>query len=333
MLDRERNIQMSNQLSRINRKKKKSNKKLKVFLTVFLALFLAVGGFVGYNYMKFQQALDKMSDTDDNELIAEEKLPHVEPFSVLLMGVDERENDVGRTDTMIVVTVNPDLGTMKMLSIPRDSRVEIVGNGTVEKINHAYARGGIPMTIDTVEKALNIPIDFYVSVNMEGFLSIIDELGGVEIENDMDLQHQGYTFPKGTVNLTGEEALVFSRIRYEDPRGDFGRQIRQKQLIEALLNKAKNPSILLKVDDIFEVLGDNVHMNFTKSQIMNMQKLYSKLDRNIEQLSFEKGVGSRIDGYWYYVLDEEEVATISEELNNHLSGVKLAVKENALTEG
>ena len=299
-------------------------------MTVFIVLFAAVGSFVGYNYIKLQQALDKMSDSEDNGKIAvSEKIPHMEPFSVLLLGVDERENDVGRTDTMIVVTVNPDLGTMKMLSIPRDSRVEIVGNGTVEKINHAYARGGIPMSIDTVEEVLDIPIDFYVSVNMEGFLSIIDELGNVEIENDMDLKHRHYSFPKGTVSLSGEEALVFSRIRYEDPRGDFGRQIRQKQLIEALLNKAKNPSILLKLDDIFEVLGDNVQMNFTKSQLLNMQKLYSKLDKNIEQLAFEKGEGRRIDGYWYYVLDEEEVTNISADLNNHLNGIKV-VKENAL---
>lgn len=129
---------------------------------------------------------------------------------------------------MIVATVNPDLGTIKMLSIPRDSRVDIVGNNTTEKINHAYARGGISMTINTVEQLLSIPIHYYVAVNMEGFLSIIDVVNGIEINNDMDLAHGKYSFPKGKITLNGDEALVFSRIRYGDPRGDFGRQVRQK---------------------------------------------------------------------------------------------------------
>lgn len=74
-----------------------------------------------------------------------------EPFSVLMLGVDERENDSGRSDTMIVITVNPEKQTMKMLSIPRDTRTEIIGHDSVDKINHAYAFGGVPMAMDTVE--------------------------------------------------------------------------------------------------------------------------------------------------------------------------------------
>lgn len=205
-----------------------------------------------------------------------------------------------------------------MLSIPRDSRVEIVGNNTTEKINHAYARGGIPMSIATVENVLDIPIDFYVAVNMDGFLSIVDVLGDIEVNNDMDLVFRDYSFPKGEIHLNGEEALIFSRIRYEDPRGDFGRQIRQKQLIEALLGKAKNPSILLKMDGIMDVMGENITMNFSQSQILNLQKLYSKLDKNIEQLQFEKGEGTRLNGYWYYLLDDEELQTIQSDLQRHL---------------
>ncbi|MEG0439887.1 MAG: LCP family protein [Solibacillus sp.] len=292
----------------------------KIILWTVLILAIVLGGTVFYYYNSFQNAMSKMNPTGDS--IAKEIpdiLPHIDPFSVLLLGIDERENDTGRTDTMIVVTVNPDLGTMKMLSIPRDSRVEIVGNGTTEKINHAYARGGIPMSIATVEEALDIPIDFYVGVNMEGFLSIIDVLGNIEVNNDMELIRNEYKFPKGEISLNGDEALIFSRIRYEDPRGDFGRQLRQKQLLEALFAKAKNPTILLKLDDIFEVLGDNVSMNFSQKQILNLQKLYGKLDKNIEQLQFEKGDGVRKnDGLWYYIFDDEELQEISTKLNAHL---------------
>lgn len=295
---------------------KKTSKK-KIVGWTLLSLVVIATLIIGYYYYQFQATISKMNE-NTNDITIPEKLPHIDPFSVLLLGIDERDNDTGRTDTMIVVTVNPDEGTMKMLSIPRDSRVEIVGNGTTEKINHAYARGGISMSIATVENVLDIPIDFYVAVNMDGFLSIVDVLGDIEVNNDMDLVFRDYSFPKGEIHLNGEEALVFSRIRYEDPRGDFGRQIRQKQLIEALLGKAKNPSILLKMDGIMDVMGENITMNFSQSQILNLQKLYSKLDKNIEQLQFEKGEGTRLNGYWYYLLDEQELEMIQSDLQQHL---------------
>ena len=259
-----------------------------------------------------------MNDSTDESLKASAKEIDVEPFSVLLLGIDERENDAGRTDTMIVATVNPDLGTIKMLSIPRDSRVEIVGNNTVEKINHAYARGGVAMSIDTVENLLSIPIDYYVAVNMEGFLSVIDRVGGIEVMNDMDLAHGRYSFPQGEIKLSGEEALIFSRIRYGDPRGDFGRQMRQKQILEALLKEAKNPEIIFQIGDILDVLGDNIRMNFTASELKNFSGLYKKLNSEIDIMQFENGVGQTIGKYWYYILDEQEVSDISQELNAHL---------------
>lgn len=306
---------MSEFKTRTQLHKKTSKKKMIGWILVSIVVIVAL--VIGYYYYEFQAAISKMND-NTNDIAIPEKLPHVDPFSVLLLGIDERDNDTGRTDTMIVVTVNPDQGTMKMLSIPRDSRVEIVGNNTTEKINHAYARGGIPMSIATVENVLDIPIDFYVAVNMDGFLSIVDVLGDIEVNNDMDLVYRNYSFPKGEIHLNGEEALIFSRIRYEDPRGDFGRQIRQKQLIEALLSKAKNPSILLKMDGIMDVMGENVTMNFSQSHILNFQKLYSKLDKNIEQLQFENGEGTRLNGSWYYLLDEDELEMVQNDLKQHL---------------
>ncbi len=242
-----------------------------------------------------------------------------EPFSVLLLGVDERSNDSGtRSDTMIVITVNPEKQTMKMLSIPRDTRTEIIGHDTVDKINHAYAFGGVPMAMDTVENLLDIPLDYYVFINMEGFLQIIDTLGGVTIQNDMDLTYDSYHFPKGELSLNGDEALIFSRIRYEDPRGDFGRQIRQRQIIEAVMKKASTPSVILKASDMLDVVGDNVRMNFTVKDLIQLQSIYKKMDSSIEQLSFEAEGGKMIDRIWYYVPDETELQQIQTELKTHL---------------
>ena len=109
-----------------------------------------------------------------------------DPFSVLVLGVDEREGDSGRSDTMIVLTVNPNQNSIKMLSIPRDTRTEIVGHGTTDKINHAYAFGREEMSIATVEHLLDIPIDYYVKVNMEGFQDIVDAVGGIQVNNNLD---------------------------------------------------------------------------------------------------------------------------------------------------
>lgn len=295
--------------------------KKKIMLSISIFLLICVASYGIYTYYSFQKAIDKMQSNgahDKDQVAPPDKLPHIEPFSVLLLGIDEREHDVGRTDTMIIVTVNPDQKTIKMLSIPRDSRVEIVGNNTVEKINHAYPRGGIPMTIATVENALNVPIDYYVAVNMEGFLQLIDVLGGVTVHNDMDLAYRGYSFPKGEVNLDGDEALIFTRIRYEDPRGDFGRQLRQKQLLQAIVEKSTSPKVLLKLNSIFDVLGDNVQTNFPLNNVYQMQKLYANLNKDIEQLQFEKGHGEFIGSPWYYIFDEEELQEVSNNLRGHL---------------
>ncbi|MFJ7952449.1 LCP family protein [Lysinibacillus sp. NPDC096418] len=311
---------MDNNITR-TAKRKKSRTKKRILLGVLFVFLIGIA-WAGANYYSFNKAMVRMNGSEEIEgaanMATSDQALHLEPFSVLLLGIDERKNDNGRTDTMIVATVNPDLGTIKMLSIPRDARVDIIGNDTVEKINHAYTRGGTSMTINTVEHLLSIPINYYVAVNMEGFLSIIDVVNGIKIKNDLDLAHGKYTFPKGEMTINGEEALVFSRIRYGDPRGDFGRQVRQKQLLEALLAEAKNPKILLQLNDIFKVLGDNVKMNFTASQLMDLQKLYGKLDGKIDQLQFENGVGQTIGKYWYYILDEQEVNQVSEELNQHL---------------
>ncbi|WP_223556484.1 LCP family glycopolymer transferase [Lysinibacillus sphaericus] len=301
-------------------KEKKSKKKIWLWIVgSLIAIFLI---FIGTAYYSIQKTMNKINtplETTDSGEKEQKTVTKKEPFSVLMLGVDERKDDSGRSDTMIVVTVNPEKQTMKMLSIPRDTRTEIIGHDSVDKINHAYAFGGVPMAVDTVEHYLDIPIDYYVYINMDGFLQIIDTIGGITIENDMDLTYDKHHYPKGEITLNGEEALIFSRIRYEDPRGDFGRQIRQRQIIEAVLKKASTtPSILLKATDMLDVVGDNVRMNFTMKDLIQLQSIYKKMDGNIDQLSFEAEGGQRINHIWYYIPDETELGKIQSELKAHL---------------
>lgn len=314
---------MSIEQSRVEKnKKKKMSKRAKIIWSIVAVVVLIGGGYALTVYLSFNSALKEMHSPLEEKSDKRDEIVEIksgDPFSVLLLGIDERENDKGRTDTMILMTVNPVKKTIKMLSIPRDTRTEIVGHDSVEKINHAYAYGGIPMSIDTVEEFMNIPIDYYVSINMEGFLEIIDALGGVTLNNDMELTFNKYHFPLGEVKLTGEEALVFSRIRYEDPRGDFGRQIRQKQIIQAILKKGASATSLLKFDSIFDALGQNIKTNFTLTEMVNLKGKYDDMNQNIDQLAFEKGDGQFIGKLWYYIPNEEEVLEISNMLRTHLN--------------
>ena len=147
--------------------------------------------------------IDRNTDKRTKDLALSDQ----EPFSILMLGVDERDGDKGRSDTMIVLTVNPQKKSVKMLSIPRDTRTEIVGHGTQDKINHAFAFGGAKMSMDTVENFLDIPIDYYMKINMEGFKDIVDAVGGVTVQNDLDFSSDGVHFAKGSHTLNGKDAL------------------------------------------------------------------------------------------------------------------------------
>lgn len=254
------------------------------------------------------------SEKRENPLTFQKK----DPFSVLILGVDEREGDKGRSDTMIVLTVNPVLQSTKMVSIPRDTYSEIVGMGFADKLNHAYAYGGIEMSLATVEHFLDIPIDYVVQVNMESFKDIIDALGGVTVTNTLSFSVDEHSFPEGELTLDGEEALAFVRMRMDDPRGDFGRQDRQKQVIQGVLQKGSKLSSLFKFKSIFEAIGNNVRTNLTFDEMVEVQKNYRDAAKSVEQIRFERGEGKRMDGIWYYMMDSDEVEEVKAELKAHL---------------
>ena len=299
--------------------------KWKIVLIIVGLLSVSIVGYLGYQFFAVKQTISKI--TEEGVIDAPEKEINVEPFTILLLGIDQSEGDQGRSDTIILLSINPETKTTKMLSIPRDTRTEIIGRGTTEKINHSYFYGGVKMTVDTVENFINVPIDYYATVNMESFISIVDTVGGIEVNNDMELKTATHYFPKGKVKLDGEDALVFSRIRYEDPRGDFGRQTRQRLVLEAIMAKAKNPKILLSINQVLDIAGESIRTNLTSSDITQFPKLYNKIASPIQQLQFTQGTDEKIDGYWYYITDETEVSEFSESLNANLN-IRAATLQN-----
>ena len=307
----------------MNRADMKNVKKRKKWPWVIAIIGLIFGG-LGLNvYFDLTSTLKSMYKPIDRELSEKREegitLGKQDPFSVLILGVDEREGDKGRSDTMIVMAVNPKLKTTKMISIPRDTYTEIVGHGTTDKLNHAYAFGGIQMSMDSVENLLDIPIDYVMEVNMDGFQTIVDTVGGVSVTNPFDFTQDSIHYAAGEITLDGKEALSYVRMRKGDPNGDFGRQDRQKQVIEGVLHEGTSVKSLLKYRSVFNALGDNVKTNMTFDEMVDVQKNYRDAASKVEQLHFEKGEGKRMNGgIWYYIMDETELQEVTGIMKQHL---------------
>lgn len=248
-----------------------------------------------------------------------------DPLAFLILGVDERPGDRGRSDSMIVLTVNPNEKSIQMVSIPRDTRTEIVGKGFDDKINHAYAFGGPEMSIATVENFLDIPIDYFVQVNMESFKDIVNAVGGVTVNNKLEFSQNGHHFPLGEIDLNGEEALSFSRMRYID--SDFGRQQRQRDVIQAVINKGASISSVTKIDDILDILGNNVRSNLTFDDMVDIQSNYKEARHTLSQHQLT-GTGTRINNIYYLLVDETERLALSNQLKEHLELDSEVAKSN-----
>ncbi len=305
------------------RSENKKKKRTWLRVTVILFLLILIGtGVYGYTvYKSLTSAVETMHEPIEREK-SEKRTEQItlekkEPFSVLMLGVDEREGDRGRSDSMIVLSVNPNQKSVKMLSIPRDTRTEIIGKGFDDKINHAYAFGGVEMSMNTVENFLDIPIDYYMQINMEGFKDIVDAVGGVTVNNDLDFTYEGVHFTKGQLTLTGEKALKFSRMRYDDPRGDFGRQLRQREVIQGVLKEGASLSSLTNYDEIFTALGNNIKTNMKFNEMVDIQKNYRAAAKSVEQMSI-KGSGTKIDKVYYLMVPDEEKQRVQNELKTHL---------------
>jgi polyisoprenyl-teichoic acid--peptidoglycan teichoic acid transferase len=218
---------------------------------------------------------------------------------------------------MMIIAVDPKEDKMLMFNIPRDTRTEIIGKGYEDKINHAYAFGGTQMAMDTAEDFLDTSIDYYVKVNMESFRDIVNAVGGVEVDNPFAFSDGGYTFPEGKQELNGKEALAYSRMRYKDPKGDLGRNDRQRQVITSIIDKGARVSSITKFDNILDILSENVKTNMTFQEMKDMQKNYKSARHNIESTEINSS-GEMIDGTYYGIVDAPERERIQNLLNEYL---------------
>lgn len=313
------------------RRSRKSSIGKKIMWTVFgivIALVVIVGGVSAKVYFDVKGAADKTYHAVERkhkiDPTRDVEIKEGDPFSILLMGIDTGDFgriDQGRSDSMMFVAVNPRKESTRIVSLERDTYTEIVGHGTEDKLNHAYAFGGPAMSMDTVEKLLNVPLDHYVSINMAGIQTVVDELGGIEVNNTFEFTEGEYTFKYGKIALDGAQALSYARMRYQDPRGDYGRQERQRKVIAAIADKAIDINNVTRYKSILDSLGENIQTDLSFDEMVNLAQKYRDSFRKIEMDQLQ-GEGFMKDGVSYQEVSQAERDRVAKELNKQLDITK-----------
>ncbi|WP_279001379.1 LCP family protein [Thomasclavelia cocleata] len=199
------------------------------------------------------------------------------PFIVYLTGIDTygSVSTISRADVNLVVCVNPLEKQVLMVSVPRDTQINLHKNGKMDKITHS-AMYGINETIQTLEDLLKLKVNYYAKTNFSGMINIIDALGGVEVESPYEFTtlHGNYKIKKGMNEMSGDKALCFVRERYALPHGDFDRGKNQQRLLKAMLKKAMSPKIITNYNSILSAVEGSFETDMTSDDIkslINMQ--------------------------------------------------------------
>ena len=330
-------------MNETRKSRKGRNRVWKVFFSILMVVMFGAIAYLFKAYSDIGSTADSIFNSVNVNKIREEEIEvetATQPISFLLLGVDtgtaeEERTETGRSDTIIVCTVNPNTKTTTLLSIPRDSYTEIVGYSDLydyygdyyDKMNHAYAFGGTEMSINTVQQFLNVPIDYYVEVNFDGLVDIVDAVGGIEITSPLTFDFYGPQFIEGqTQTLTGYDALQFSRMRKQDPEGDLGRQKRQQMVIKAILDKVLTMGTVVNYKNILSTLEDNVQLNMSLDEIISVASGYRKSMENFQQFYVE-GEELYIDEIYYYYVDPKERLRLSNILRTELELPEITIDE------
>lgn len=250
-----------------------------------------------------------------------------EPFTLLIMGIEDYATDGqnGRTDSLMFATVNPKTKKISLMSIPRDSRVPIVGKNKEDKINAAHAYGGEEMAIKTVEGFLKVPVDHYIKIDFQGFKGIVDAVGGVTVDVPFDFwersdvdYYKKIEFKQGQQDLNGEEALAYVRMRKQDPNGDYGRAARQRQLLAAVAQKLNSASTVFKIKDLTAVVGKYIKTDIPISDGLALYNKLSGFDPSTIQTLKLEGEDKKIGGIYYFLPDPIGVETVRNEIKKEL---------------
>ena len=235
--------------------------------------------------------------------------------TIMIMGVDERDDDVGRSDTLMIAAVDPKMQQASLLSIPRDTRVKIKGH-SFDKINAAYAYGGHNLTQNTVESFLGVPMDHYVIINIKAFQRIIDAIDGIDIDVEKRMYYEDpwdddggllIDLRPGMQHMNGKTAITY--VRYRDEEGDIGRIYRQQKFMKALMDKMTSPAIIPKLPTIISEISKSVKTDLSIRQMIEFAGTLREAQKNGLKTEMVPGKPLYIEGISYWIPDIKKLRT------------------------
>ncbi|MEG2291638.1 MAG: LCP family protein [Malacoplasma sp.] len=298
-------------MSRSDRNSKKSSGKKKILIGVLVTFLTIIIGAVGGGFYYVNHLLNKVEKVEvkeaDLSINPEIKEKYGDIKNIALFGIDSVDGVTGRSDSIMLLTLDSMHNKIKLTSVMRDSYVNIPGRG-MDKINHAYAFGGPELAIKTLNENFNLDIKDFMSVNFSSMPIIIDKIGGVNIEiTDEEVPHIAGINAAGNNTLSGEQALSYARIRYAEG-GDYKRTERQRTVINAIFAKVTEISITQYPQLISDFLP-LVQTNMSSGELIGLSKDFASLaTSSLEQERFprdEASDGQMIDGVYYLTFDIE----------------------------
>ncbi len=245
-------------------------------------------------------------------------------MNVLIIGADHDYDEHskrmahGRADTLILMHIDPFRESIDLISIPRDSMAEIPGRGR-HKINSAYGFGGEQLAMDTVSELLDVRIDHYISVNLDGLITLVDSVGGIKIDVEKDMHHVdipanlNINLKKGLQRLSGKQAEGYIRFR-SDSLADIARVDRQKKFIKALSSRLASPGALVRLPFSVKAIQSSVSSDLGFWQLMRIANL-SRMAKpsDIAQYTVPGDFGQG-DLYGYWIVNEQKFSKLKREL-------------------
>lgn len=295
---------------------------MKIFKRILIGLIIVVALIAAGGFAFYKANTNALKSIHNTQTSVSNKIEQGKPFSILLLGADTGTDgrvDRGNSDTIMLITVNPKTKKALMYSIPRDTLAEMVGDKkkNVQKINSAYAIGSNKMAKKSVSALLNVPINYTITINMKSLEKTVNFVDGVTINSTMKVSYDGITIPKGTHHLNGKQALTYARMRYQDPRGDYGRQLRQQQVLEAVIKKMKQPRYLAQLPKLIKTVGPEIITDMTDKEMNALPAKYYSVGTNFESKQI-KEQSAWINGSSYQVASTKELQKASDTLRKSL---------------
>jgi len=287
-------------------------------LFLFLSMVAVMTGVLVYAYNNlFNSTATAAVETKKTPIITNR-------INILLLGVDDGDVDTPeapkRSDTMILASVNPKAGTINLMSIPRDTKVYIPGHKGYDKITHAFAYGGPELSVRTVEELVHVPVHYYAVMDWQGFINVIDVLGGVDLYVEKDMNYDdpyanlSIHLTKGFQHLDGQKAGEYVRYRH-DELGDIGRTQRQQRFLRTLRDEMFSFGTILKLPALTSTVRSYVDTDmpmFTMVKLANTLMGMKKADAVHSEIL--PGDFVTIDGLSYWVPDSQKVPRVVEEM-------------------